>query len=150
MDKIKVWVSYFLQDGTQTGATLEVDAEMPAQDIDRQLMAKHGAMYGDVADWGEYEEDDEDAKDTVLVEVTYRSEDDDYISYRMATLQVMEGYGTDDIIEALKGYGEKVHDIISIEEYDDVTDEDDGNAGCDNAGFCTGPSCKYYYTRCHA
>ena len=63
MDKITVWVSYWLQDGTQTGATLEVDAKDPAHDIDRQLMAKHGMMYGDVADWGEWEDDEEDAED---------------------------------------------------------------------------------------
>ena len=84
--KILVWVSYFLQDGTQTGATLEVDANDPAHDIDRQLMAKHGDNYADVADW---------------------------------------------------------------EEYDDVTDEDDGNAWCDNAGYCIGTSCRYYFTHCY-
>ena len=86
MDKILVWVSYWLQDGTQTGATLEVDANDPANDIKRQLMAMHGDMYGDIADWEEYEE----------------------------------------------------------------VEEDDGNAGCDNAGFCIGTSCKYYFTQCYA
>jgi len=87
--------------------------------------------------------------DEILIEVTYRVEEDGYMSLKSATLKVEEGYGTDDIIEVLNSKGQKVHDIISIEEYDDVTDEDDGNAGCDNAGYCIGPSCRYYYTQCH-
>ena len=50
----KFWVSYWLQDGRQTGATLEAK---DYNDIERQLMEMHGDMYGDIADYGEQEDD---------------------------------------------------------------------------------------------
>jgi len=56
-----VWVSYYLQDGTQTGCTdLEIKGVHPEQEIDEILMARHGDMYGGVADWDEYEDVDDE------------------------------------------------------------------------------------------
>ena len=54
-DSDRMWVSYYLQDGTQTGAT------MPKMDIDeaeRILQKTHGSRFGGIADYGYYNEED--------------------------------------------------------------------------------------------
>ena len=52
-----VWVSYFLQDGTTTGTTLEVEDRANAyNEICEFLREEHGEMFGDIADYGFYEE----------------------------------------------------------------------------------------------
>lgn len=67
-----------------------------------------------------------------------------------ATIEVEAGYTDSSVLEALKRSGAEADTILNIEEYEDVTDaEDSGNAGCDNAGFCVGMGCKYYFTVCH-
>lgn len=55
-----VWVSYYLQDGTQTGCTLEIAGENPEREITEALMESHGDMYGGIADWDEYEDVDDE------------------------------------------------------------------------------------------
>ena len=53
------WVSYTLQDGTQTGATLTVNdaGEYDAYDeIEEQLKEMHGDMLADIADYGAYDD----------------------------------------------------------------------------------------------
>ena len=51
------WVSYWLQDGTQTGATLQAE---DYDDIERQLKEIHGDMYSDgIADYGFYDEEED-------------------------------------------------------------------------------------------
>ena len=51
------WVSYWLQDGTQSGASIFVPdgIERIGSYIEEKLMEQHGDMYGGIADWGEYE-----------------------------------------------------------------------------------------------
>ena len=53
------WVSYTLQDGTQTGATLTINGAYPESVYDElveELKKMHGEDFGDIADYGSYEE----------------------------------------------------------------------------------------------
>lgn len=79
----------------------------------------------------------------VLLEVTYKSNG----VLSNVTLEVEEGYTNESLIQDLKQRGIEAETILETEEYTEV--EDSMNAGCDNAGFCTGTSCQYYFTVCH-
>lgn len=51
------WVSFYLQDGTQSGASLYVDDSENAYDIiEAQLIQEYGRDFGGVADYDSYEE----------------------------------------------------------------------------------------------
>ena len=57
--KCAIWVSYFLVDGTQCGATLYVDGEKETirhKDVEKMLVEMHGDMYCDIADYGFYDD----------------------------------------------------------------------------------------------
>lgn len=47
------WLSFYLQDGTQDGATLEA---VSIDDAENQLRKQYGQMYGGLADYGTIEE----------------------------------------------------------------------------------------------
>lgn len=53
-EPMEYWVSYYLQDGTQTGGTLTVTNKENAYDqLEEQLKKIHGDNYGGIADYGE-------------------------------------------------------------------------------------------------
>lgn len=54
---MKVWVSYYLQNGVQTGATLIIDSDGSIYDeIVRILTEREGNMWVGIADYGIYED----------------------------------------------------------------------------------------------
>jgi len=61
----KYWVSLYLQDGTQTGATLTINGANDNYDeLEYECKRRFGDVFGGIADYGAYD-DEEDYKNVI-------------------------------------------------------------------------------------
>lgn len=79
-----------------------------------------------------------------LLEVVYKTAG----ALKSATIEVDDDFTDEAIIKTLEAKGERDIELLEYEEYEEVVDGWE-NAACDNAGFCIGSSCRYYYTHCN-
>lgn len=52
---VECWVSFYLNDGTQSGATLTVKGDDIYDEIEEQLIEEYGEDFGGIADYDTYE-----------------------------------------------------------------------------------------------
>lgn len=57
IDNKNMWISFYLQDGTQTGETIEAQNINEAEEI---LRTEYGTEFGGIADYGFYEKEEDE------------------------------------------------------------------------------------------